>query len=791
MQNIVGINFVKRKICIFGLINHSYPAMITPDANNPVFHLATDFVNQTSQHIFLTGKAGTGKTTFLKHIRHATHKNCIVAAPTGVAAINAGGMTLHSLFQLPFEPFIPGMEFRNSKERFRFSASKRDMLQRLELLIIDEVSMLRADTLDSIDSVLRYIRRSDKPFGGIQMLYIGDMFQLPPVVKEDEWVYLRDYYQSLFFFHSKAAQRIPPVYLELKKIYRQREQSFVDLLNRVRNDELTQEDLLILNRQYQPDFRPPGGEKYITLTTRNAKADAINGRELKVLAATEYRFDGEISGEFPQYALPTEMTLVLKKGAQIMFIKNDTGEERRYYNGKLGTIAYIGKDRIEVRLEGSGDVIEIEKEIWKNIRYSLNKDTAEIEEEELGAFVQYPIRLAWAITIHKSQGLTFERAIIDTGDAFAPGQAYVALSRCTSLEGIVLLSKITQKSVQTDAQAVQLSKSEKEQAVLQQILEEQKRLFWAERLLLYFDCTDLINIPRNLNKLLEDKPSDDYTPARNLAKKLLEQAYGVQDVAVKFQTQLKAIVQQQTDNNDPCTDLLTDRCCKAVSYFHQAIIERMLTPLQQYINGFKIKKAKTFYKHLCELELDLKLFIENMKKVRYNDIPLANNLDLPIPERGGLYQTSNEKKKQQTKTQEPSLQNVRKQARQESLSSKNDGVEDEFQYIERDPKISSAKQSFDLFREGLSVQEIAKARRIGETTVFSHLAEFVLSGELPATNLVTQDKITELMPWVQAAIAEDNMRLGLIKEAVGERFSYTDIRIVMSHCLYLRNKKGD
>ena len=728
--------------------------MITPDSNNPVFQLAADFVNHTSQHVFLTGKAGTGKTTFLKHIRHATHKICIVAAPTGVAAINAGGMTLHSAFQLPFEPFVPGKDFGSSKERFKFSAAKRDMIRRMELLIIDEVSMLRADTLDSIDAVLRYLRQNDRPFGGTQMLYIGDMFQLPPVVKDDEWMFLRDYYQSPFFFHAKALQRVPPVYLELKKIYRQREQFFVDLLNRVRNDELTQKDLLTLNRQYQPNFKPPPGEKYITLTTRNAKADTINIQELNRLNSPSYCFEGEIKGEFPEYALPTEMKLILKKGTQIMFIKNDTGEERRYFNGKLGTIAAIGKDRIEIRLEGSGAIIEIEKEIWKNIRYTLNKEKAEIEEEELGSFKQYPIRLAWAITIHKSQGLTFERAIIDTGDAFAPGQAYVALSRCTSLDGIVLLSQITQRSVQTDIHAVQLSKSEKEQSELQQILEEGKKRFWAERLLLYFDCKDLIDVPRNLNKLLEEKTTDDYDPARSLAKKMFKQAYEVQNVAIKFQNQLKAIVSQPTTD----MNLLIERCSKGVAYFHKTIVDGMLLPLQQYINGFKIKKAKTFHKHLCGLELDLKLFIENMKKARYNDIPLVKGLVAPVPERHGLYRPPEKEKEQHHQPQsQPQPQ--------------------------RESRVSSAKQSFDLFREGLSIQDVAQTRSISETTAASHLADFVLSGELSITDLVSPEKLAVLLPHVQAAIAEDNLRLAPVKELVGEQYSYSDIRFVMNHCL--------
>ena len=743
------------------------------DPNNTVFQLAADFVNQTSQHIFLTGKAGTGKTTFLKHIRYATHKNCIVAAPTGVAAINAGGMTLHSLFQLPFEPFIPGSDYRSSKERFKFSGAKRDMLKGMELLIIDEVSMLRADTLDCIDAVLRYIRKKDKPFGGVQMLYIGDMFQLPPVVKENEWVFLREHYQSLFFFHSKAMQRVPPVYLELKKIYRQRQQTFVDLLNRVRNDELTDSDLQTLNRQYRPNFRPPEGEKYITLTTHNTKADTINNRELNSLTTSAFRFEGEIKGEFPAYSLPTDMTLTLKKNAQIMFIKNDTGEEKRYFNGKLGTIANISDDTIEVRLAGSGDMIKIEKETWKNVKYTLNKETAEIEEEELGSFEQYPIRLAWAITIHKSQGLTFERAIIDTGEAFAAGQSYVALSRCTSLEGIVLLSQITQRSVQTDIHAVRLSKLEKEETVLQQELEEGKKRFWAERLLLYFDCSDLLDVPRELNKMLDEKPTEDYDTARILARDMLKKAHEVRDVATKFQTQLKNIAAKQSNDD---LSLLAERCNKAITYFHKTIVEGMLIPLQLYINVFNAKKAKTFYKNLCGLELDLKMFVENMKKVRYNDIPLAKDLVLHFPDRDKLYSGS----KEQPPVNVSDTKSVYKKPKpQKKFSENSDGQS----------RIPSAQQSFDMFRKGQTIPEIAKTRNIAETTVSSHLSEFVRTGELAVTDLISQQVVDELMPWVKSAIAEDNLHMTPIREAAGDKFSYNDIRFVMKHCQYLMEKE--
>ncbi len=748
--------------------------MISPDANNPIFHLAADFVNQTSQHIFLTGKAGTGKTTFLKYIRKTTHKNCIVAAPTGVAAINAGGVTLHSLFQLPFELFIPGLEYRKAQDSFKMSALKLDMLRRLEVLIIDEVSMMRADTLDSIDTTLRRIRRNDKPFGGVQMIYIGDLFQLPPVVKDEEWSILRDYYASPFFFHAKAAQRVPLVYLELKKVYRQREQVFVDLLNRVRNDDLTRDDLQLLNQRYQPHFKAPPETRYIILTTHNARADRINSQELDRLTTRACQFKGEIKGEFPEYALPTEMVLTLKEGAQVMFIKNDVGEMRRYFNGKLGTIERIRNERIEVRLEGSGDIIAIEKETWPNVRYTLNKDTGEIAEEELGAFIQYPIRLAWAITIHKSQGLTFERAIIDTGDAFAPGQAYVALSRCTSLDGIVLLSPITHSSIQTDEQAVSLSKTEKEELELCRILEEEKRHFWADRLLMYFDCKELVVIPRRLHKLLEDKMSPEYNPAHTLARDMLQQAYKIEEVAVKFQAQLRGIVQQQQQNGD--TGLLAGRCQSAVKYFHQHIIERMLLPLQQYINGFKVKKAKTFHKNVCNLELDLKLFIENMKKVRYNDIPLINCEEFPVPDRSDLY------------TQAESATTER-QKKSEKTESRNERSPKE-QHDNEMSHVPSTTQSLNLFREGFSAEEIAKTRNISTTTVLTHLAEAVLNGQLHVSAILPQSTIDELMPWVQAAAAEDNIRLSPIKEAVGDHYSYSEIRLVMNHYLYEKSQES-
>ena len=376
--------------------------------------------------------------------------------------------------------------------------------------------------------------------------------------------------------------------------------------------------------------------------------------------------------------------------------------------------------------------------------------------------MQYPIRLAWAITIHKSQGLTFERAIIDTGDAFAAGQSYVALSRCTSLEGIALLSQITQRSVQTDSYAVQLSKSEKEEALLLKELEEGKKRFWAERLLLYFDCRGLFDITREFNKLLEDKTTEDYDAARKLASNMTRHAREIREVAVKFQAQLKTIVAQQTDD----IELLAERCSKAVIYFHKEIVERMMLPLQNYINGFRIKKAKTFHKHLCGLELDLKMFVENMKKARFNDIPLVKDLVLTFPERDKLYQQTHQT------TVEEYKQDVKKEKKPKKEKQESSEI-----------IVSTAQQSLNLFREGLSIQEIANMRNLVESTIAMHLSKYVLTGELTAAELVSQETIDELTPWVQVAIAEDDIKLSAIKKKVEPRFSYGDIQIVLNHCL--------
>ncbi|VAW38809.1 DNA repair and recombination protein, putative helicase [hydrothermal vent metagenome] len=424
--------------------------MLNIDKTNHELQLANDFVQHTDRNIFLTGKAGTGKTTFLRNLHKSTAKRLIVTAPTGVAAINAGGVTLHSFFQLSFGPFVPGSEAyeQQSQRQFRFSNEKKAIIKSLDLLIIDEISMVRADLLDAIDAALRRHRRNNRPFGGVQLLMIGDLHQLPPIAKPDEWQILRQHYKSVYFFNSKALQQIEMLTIELRHIYRQSDPQFIELLNRVRDNRLDEQTQAALNKRYIPDFS--AADDHITLTTHNHQADTINQSKLRSLPGREYSFSATINGDFPTHIYPAPATLRLKKGAQVMFARNDSSPEKRYYNGKIGTIVRLSSEIIEVLGAGDKQAIEVEPEDWQNIKYTVNQENREIEEKVIGEFSQFPLKLAWAITIHKSQGLTFEKIIIDAQAAFAHGQVYVALSRCKSLHGIVLRSPISTRVVTTD-----------------------------------------------------------------------------------------------------------------------------------------------------------------------------------------------------------------------------------------------------------------------------------------------------------------------------------------------------
>lgn len=420
---------------------------------NEVFELAFRFVTETNENIFLTGKAGTGKTTFLKYLKEHCTKNIVVAAPTGVAAINAGGVTLHSLFQLPFHPFLPTAISKNELlQKLRFTRRRIDLLRKMDVLVIDEISMVRCDVLDAVDTILRHVRRRhDIPFGGTQVLFIGDLYQLPPVARQQDWMLLHDYYNSEFFFDSQVLRNDMPVLIELQKIFRQQNDSFISILNKVRNNEMMTEDFEELHERYLPGFSPSADEKYITLTSHNYQADKINNSELAQLQGAKSVFKAEVKNDFPETMFPAEEILELKIGAQVMFLKNDP--EKKYFNGKIGVIKSLSEE--EITIESDGKLIDVQPETWENVRYTVNRNDGRLDQEVMGTFTQFPLRLAWAITIHKSQGLTFDRVMIDAGSAFSSGQVYVALSRCRSLEGIVLLSRIPPHAILCNESVVQ------------------------------------------------------------------------------------------------------------------------------------------------------------------------------------------------------------------------------------------------------------------------------------------------------------------------------------------------
>jgi len=396
---------------------------------NPELQLADEFLQYTNCNVFLTGKAGTGKTTFLKDFNKHSPKRMVVTAPTGVAAINAGGVTLHSFFQMPFGPFVPGSEAHSQSHQRRFNREKINLIKSLDLLVIDEISMVRADLLDGVDAVLQRYRRSNLPFGGVQLLMIGDLHQLSPVVKDAEWRLLKPYYDSAYFFSSNSLSKTELFTIELKHIYRQSDTRFINLLNSVRDNNLDESGIAALNKRFDPNFSPGDKEGYITLCTHNRKADGINFSKLHSVKNKKHTFDAEVEGDFPEHTFPTQATLDLKIGAQVMFVRNDPSPDKRFFNGKIGEITRIKSDEIWIKCPDENNQIIVEPAVWENIEYKLNQESGEIKENKIGTFEQYPLKLAWAITIHKSQGLTFDNAIIDAQAAFAHGQVYVALEQ--------------------------------------------------------------------------------------------------------------------------------------------------------------------------------------------------------------------------------------------------------------------------------------------------------------------------------------------------------------------------
>lgn len=539
---------------------------------NEQFDLAFNFLQNTGTHLFLTGKAGTGKTTFLKRLKEVSPKRMIVVAPTGVAAINAGGVTIHSFFQLPFGPYIPSVGAAGNQSNNysnKFSRDKINIIRSLDLLVIDEVSMVRADLLDAISDVLCRYKDRTKPFGGVQLLLIGDLQQLAPVAKDEDWNLLKDHYASTFFFDSKALSESTYFSIELTHVYRQSDSVFINLLNNIRENCFDDETLQQLNRRYIPDFNPDDKQGYITLTTHNYQAQQINNRKLAELPGKSYRFTAEINNDFPEYSYPTDDNLELKCGAQVMFVKNDSSGDHRYYNGKIGKIVFINPNKITVVGE-DGNEIQVEKETWSNVKYTINQETKEITETIAGTFSQYPLKTAWAITIHKSQGLTFEHAIIDASAAFSHGQVYVALSRCKTLEGLVLSSPITRNAMIKDLRIQEFSSSVAEKQPGKEQLEKAQQHYFEELV------TELFNFG-SIQQRLQYAAYMVYTHLQKLYPELNTQYANTRDafrsviteVGGRFQQQLSRMISENP--NYLQDEMIQERVRKGVAYFIEHI----------------------------------------------------------------------------------------------------------------------------------------------------------------------------------------------------------------------------
>lgn len=745
--------------------------------NNKAANKAVQFVNSTNRHVFLTGKAGTGKTTFLKEISHLTHKNAMIAAPTGIAAINAGGVTLHSLFQLPFGTFIPDQGFvmnrdmsfkmstpRTIIENLQMHHNKRNLLKEMELLIIDEVSMLRADILDAIDVVLRHVRRrKNVAFGGVQILFIGDMLQLPPVVKDAEWEYLRTYYQGMFFFEALALKNNKPIYIELETIFRQSNPTFISILNNLRENTISQEDIEILNQHYKPDFKPKPEEGYVFLTTHNYKADQINGEELHKLKGKSYKFKAEIIGDFSEHMYPLEETLELKKGAQVMFVKNDYSGEKRYFNGKIATVKNLSTESITVDFNDGSDSIQVDKYTWEHKKYSLNKEHNEITENVVGSFMHYPLKLAWAITVHKSQGLTFEKAIIDVSRAFAPGQVYVALSRLTSLEGLVLSSPIKYNGLKQDNLLKEFAQSKETETELDQKFKSGLKDYINGFVKYAFNFQSIANqYYYHLQSYTKDEKKSVKQKHHTWAKEFQKELAVPVEVSRKFLVQIERISKLDEEGS---MNKLHERV-QAAKEFFEPILQGFSDKFFSKIN--ELKSEARVKKYLTELKDVERLFFSQLQKIYKAEALLEATLkDTKLTKEQltstDLHKNRGEKVPEVVKTQ-------KKQPKSKSPKEK---------------KPNTRAVSFELFQAGKSIAEIAKERSLVATTIESHLSTYVAQGKIDVSRFIDKNKIEAI---IKAANKLETNNLSPIKEELKHEYSYSEIRFAMAHSIYLKTK---
>jgi hypothetical protein len=806
------------------------------------YEVAYHFANYTNCSLFLTGKAGTGKTTFLKKLKEQSRKEMAIVAPTGVAAINAGGVTIHSFFQLPLTTFIPTEESKKDLiGKIRMTSTRRKVLDKLEMLVIDEISMVRADLLDEIDTVLRHFRyRRNELFGGVQMIFIGDMYQLSPVCNDFDWQILSHYYNSIYFFDSMAVRAKPPLYIEFDNIFRQSNLNFIQLLNEVRNNRISTESFELLQSLYNPDFKPPKDDSYITLTTHNYKADSINAEELAKLKGESRKFTAKIKDEYPEKGYPTELVLEFKIGAKVMFLKND--KEHRFFNGKIGEITSFSSEGIYVKCADEAPVLVV-PEIWENISYTTDPNTRQISESLLGTFEQYPLRLAWAITIHKSQGLTFDKAIIDAGQAFTPGQVYVALSRCRSLDGLVLLSKINRNSLHVDENIVRYDQQKLPIDILNNRLDISKKEYREKILFELFNFQNHINTITRLIKFVNEKLSSFNSDTLTFLTSIHSSLSNIQNVALRFQNEMRTLISVDEKK-------LQERIAAATNYFSGILqtisgelkkspaisdskanatkynedLEKVYCSVEERLHIFKNLKDEFTVEQYFTAKSTVKIPVfpvnafagTNPSKKTEAKYPLlyyklvdcrkniCNENDIPLYMVAStqalteiatfLPQTSNDLLKLSgfgpttvARYGQQFLDIVKKYCEEHDLES--------FMYEKVDKKSKKPKQktspakskndtnskndtkkiTFDLYKQGFTIDEIAEKRNYATSTIKVHLAHYVKLKEIPLNDFVTpehQAKILELLKTTSS--------FSDIYVALNGKVGYTEIGMVVS-----------
>ena len=669
---------------------------------NKELKTAWEFVEKTGRSVFLTGKAGTGKTTFLRDVVENSSKRVVVVAPTGIAAINAGGVTIHSFFQLPLHPYIPGAKIES---KFAFSKEKRSIIRTIDILVIDEVSMVRCDLLDAIDSVLRRFRDRTRPFGGVQLLMIGDLQQLTPVVTDEEAELLGRYYSTPYFFGSHALSLVDYVTIELKQIYRQQDEEFVSILNAVRSGRPSASVIDELNKRYIPDFNPDHEDGYIRLATHNNTANSYNQEQLDQLEGETHLFEASISGVFPEYSYPTEVCLELKAGAQVMFVKNDPSCEKRYYNGKIGHIEEFLEDMILVKCPGEDELIAVERLEWENTKYVINEQTQEMETEVQGVFSQYPLKLAWAITIHKSQGLTFDKAIIDAAASFASGQVYVALSRCRTLEGMVLATPLRQSAVMTDLR-VEDYIDHQEQAAHESLsrLESIKQEYFSQLLGEMFDFRNLAYLQKKMLGVCTEFPSGSVVGLSQKHNDILNALNEkVVPVGLKWQRIISGLPYEQLSSED-----FNKRIQNGCVYFR----DELKSAYGDFLDKMKDIKAenKELLKRYGNIWSDLHLelntclnLLETMSTARFSTVTYLR-------------------------------------ARQKAVYDASGFVPEELKTTSRSkkPKKEDTRLTiFKLYKQGLSIKQISKERDLHQRTIYNHLAHFVARNMIPVEDFVS------------------------------------------------------